>query len=76
LLTTRWIVEPPGSAVPRVGAVEITRPRASLRGRGYPTTKEALLGELHVGTVGMLAAAGFAEAGRPTIRRVVMRIDF
>ena len=44
---------------------------------GYPiTTKEAILGELHVGTAGMFAAAGFTELSRPTLRRVVMRIDF
>jgi hypothetical protein len=44
---------------------------------GYPmTTKEAILGELHVGTAGMFAAAGFIEVSRPTLRRVVMRIDF
>jgi hypothetical protein len=32
--------------------------------------------ELHVGTRSMFAAAGFAEVSRPTVRRVVMRIDF
>ena len=36
----------------------------------------ALLEELHVGTVGMFAAAGMAELSRPTPRRAVMRIDF
>jgi hypothetical protein len=40
------------------------------------TTTDALLSELHVGTQGMFAAAGFAEVSRPTVRRVVMRIDF
>lgn len=40
------------------------------------TTKEALLGELHVGTHGMFAVAGFAVVGRPGVRRAVMRIDF
>ncbi len=40
------------------------------------TTKEVLLGELHVGTQDMFAAAGFTEVSRPTLRRVVMRIDF
>ncbi len=37
------------------------------------TTNEALLGELHVGT---FAAGGFTEVSRPTVHRVVMRIDF
>lgn len=40
------------------------------------TTGEALLGEFHVGTHVMFAEAGFAEVGRPSIRRAVMRIDF
>jgi GNAT superfamily N-acetyltransferase len=44
---------------------------------GYPmTTKDALPGELHVGTEAMFAAAGFAEVSRPTVRRAVVRIDF
>ena len=38
--------------------------------------KDVLLGELHVGTQGIFAAAGFTEVSRPTLRRVVMRIDF
>jgi GNAT superfamily N-acetyltransferase len=57
-------------------AADFARRRGARAVEGYPTTtKEALLGELHVGTVGMFAAAGFAEVSRPTIRRVVMRID-
>lgn len=32
-------------------------------------------GELHVGQGSIFAAAGFAEVSRPTLRRVVMRID-
>jgi GNAT superfamily N-acetyltransferase len=44
---------------------------------GYPmTTKQVILVELHPGTIGMFAAAGFAEVSRPTLRRVVMRMDF
>jgi GNAT superfamily N-acetyltransferase len=58
-------------------AVDFARRRGARAVEGYPmTTKEAILGELHVGTVGMFAAAGFAEVSRPTLRRVVMRIDF
>jgi GNAT superfamily N-acetyltransferase len=57
--------------------VDFARERGARALEGYPTTtKEALLGELHVGTEGMFTAAGFAEVSRPTIRRVVMRIDF
>ena len=40
------------------------------------TRTDVLLGELHVGTHGTFAAAGFAEVSRPTLRRAVMRIDF
>ncbi len=44
---------------------------------GYPmTTKTALLGELHVGTRAMFAAAGLTEVSAPSSRRVVMRTDF
>lgn len=40
------------------------------------TTKDVISEELHVGTYGTVAAAGFAEVSRPTTRRAVMRIDF
>jgi GNAT superfamily N-acetyltransferase len=57
--------------------VDFARQRGARAVEGYPmTTKEAILGELHVGTAGMFAAAGFVEVGRPTLRRAVMRIDF
>jgi thiamine biosynthesis lipoprotein len=36
----------------------------------------ALAEAWRVGTRGAFAAAGFREIGRPTLRRVVMRIDF
>ena len=32
-------------------------------------------GELHVGSRSIFAAAGFPEVSRPTLRRVVMRIE-
>jgi Acetyltransferase (GNAT) family len=58
-------------------AVEFARQRGARALEGYPmTTKDALLAELHVGTHGAFAAAGFAGITRPTIRRAVMRIDF
>ena len=41
-----------------------------------PPGKDALLVEHHVGSRSIFAAAGFEEVGRPTLRRVVMRIDF
>ena len=56
--------------------VGFARQRGARALEGYPmTTTGAILGELHVGTAGMFAAAGFAEVSRPTLRRVVMRID-
>lgn len=43
---------------------------------GYPIATTAVISEeLHVGTVGMFARAGFREVARPTRRRVVMRVD-
>lgn len=57
--------------------IDFARERGARAVEGYPmTTKQVILGELHVGTVGMFAAAGFVEVSRPTLRRVVMRIDF
>jgi GNAT superfamily N-acetyltransferase len=44
---------------------------------GYPmVTKDVITEELHVGTEGAFAAAGFTEVSRPTKRRIVMRIEF
>lgn len=46
----------------------------------YPMTtppgKEITWGELHVGSRQVFADAGFTEVSRPSLRRVVMRIDF
>ena len=58
-------------------AVDFARERGARALEGYPmTTKNALLEELHVGTRGVFADAGFTEVSRPTPRRVVMRVDF
>jgi GNAT superfamily N-acetyltransferase len=58
-------------------AVDFARSRGARALEGYPiTTTDVILEELHVGTVGVFAAAGFTEVSRPTLRRVVMRIDF
>jgi hypothetical protein len=52
--------------------------RSSARGLPDDTQpgQEVTWGELHVGSRSIFAAAGFAEVSRPTLRRVVMRIDF
>ena len=59
-------------------AVDFARSNGARALEGYPmtSTTTALLEELHVGTVGMFAAAGLTELSRPTLRRAVMRIDF
>jgi GNAT superfamily N-acetyltransferase len=38
--------------------------------------KEITWGEMHVGARKVFAAAGFRQVSHPTVRRVVMRIDF
>jgi GNAT superfamily N-acetyltransferase len=58
-------------------AVEFARSRGARAIEAYPITKTNVIAEeLHVGTEGVFAAAGFTEVSRPTLRRVVMRIDF
>jgi GNAT superfamily N-acetyltransferase len=58
-------------------AIDFARERGARALEGYPMTrKDVLLGELHVGTEGTFATAGFTEVSRPTLRRVVTRIDF
>jgi len=61
-------------------AVDYARERGARALEGYPMltapAKGTLPGELHVGTRSVFADAGFTEVGRPSIRRVVMRIDF
>ena len=62
-------------------AVDFARQRGARALEGYPMITQpgqaiALPGELHVGSRSVFAAAGFAEVSHPTLRRVVMRIDF
>jgi GNAT superfamily N-acetyltransferase len=61
-------------------AVDFARERGARALEGYPMVtepgQEVTWGELHVGSRSIFAAAGFAEVSRPTLRRVVMRIDF
>ena len=58
-------------------AVGFARERGARALEAYPmTTKNAIAEELHVGTEGVFADAGFLAVNRPTVRRVVMRIDF
>ena len=61
-------------------AVDFARQRGARALEGYPMItqpgQEVTRGELHVGSRSIFAAAGFTEVNRPTLRRVVMRIDF
>jgi GNAT superfamily N-acetyltransferase len=58
-------------------AVDFARERGARAIEAYPmTTKNVISEELHVGTERTFADAGYREVSRPTLRRVVMRIDF
>jgi len=61
-------------------AVDFARRRGACALEGYPMLtergKEITWDELHVGSRSIFAAAGFTEVSHPTLRRVVMRIDF
>jgi GNAT superfamily N-acetyltransferase len=61
-------------------SVEFARERGARALEAYPMLtqpgEEITWGELHVGTRSIFAAAGFEEVHRPSLRRVVMRIDF
>ena len=58
-------------------AVDHARSRGARALEAYPiATTQVIAEELHVGTVATYAAAGLVEVSRPTLRRVVMRIDF
>jgi GNAT superfamily N-acetyltransferase len=60
--------------------VDFARRRGARALEAYPMIthpgKEITWGELHVGARQVFAEAGFAEVHHPTLRRVVMRIDF
>jgi GNAT superfamily N-acetyltransferase len=58
-------------------AVDFASERGARAIEGYPMiTTEVILEELHVGTEGIFADAGFTRVSHPTLRRVVMRNDF
>lgn len=60
-----------------LASVDFARERGARALEGYPiTTTDVILEELHVGTRAMYEGAGFIEVSSPTLRRVVMRIDF
>lgn len=60
--------------------VDFARSRGARAIEAYPMMtepgKEITWGELHVGSRSVFAAAGFRDVARPTLRRVVMRLDF
>jgi GNAT superfamily N-acetyltransferase len=61
-------------------AVDFAKQRGARALEGYPMIvrpdQEIAWGELYVGSRDVFAAAGFREITRPTVRRVVMRIEF
>jgi GNAT superfamily N-acetyltransferase len=61
-------------------AVDFARERGARALEAYPMItepgQEVTWGETHVGTRSIFEAAGFTEVSHPTLRRVVMRIDF
>jgi GNAT superfamily N-acetyltransferase len=61
-------------------AVDFARKRGARALEDYPMItqrgQEVMPVELHVGSRSVFADAGFAEVSHPTLRRVVMRIDF
>ena len=60
--------------------IDFARERGARALEAYPMItepgKEITWGELHVGARQVFEDAGFEEVSRPTVRRVVMRIDF
>lgn len=57
-------------------SVGFARARGARVLEAYPiNTTEVILEELHVGTVDTFLAAGFTEVHRPSLRRVVVRIE-
>jgi GNAT superfamily N-acetyltransferase len=60
--------------------VDFARQRGARALEGYPMItvpgQEITWGEVHVGSRSVFADAGFEEVSHPTLRRVVMRIDF
>lgn len=61
-------------------AVDFARQRGARALEGYPMVlppgKQAVWGEMFVGSRNVFVDAGFTEVSHPTLRRVVMRIDF
>jgi hypothetical protein len=60
--------------------IGFARERGARALEGYPMItppgKEITWGEVHFGARQVFEDAGFEEISRPTVRRVVMRIDF
>jgi hypothetical protein len=58
-------------------AVAFARDRGARAIEAYPIIPENVIAEeLHVGTPSVFADAGLVEVGRPTPRRLVMRLEF
>jgi GNAT superfamily N-acetyltransferase len=68
------------SGVLAAAAVDFARERGARALEAYAMItepgREITWGELHVGSVGIFADAGFVEVSRPSKRRVVLRVDY
>ncbi len=68
------------SRVLAAASVDFARERGARALEAYPMVikpgEEISWGELYVGARDSFVAAGFTEVSRPTVRRVVMRVDF
>jgi len=62
-----------------LATIDFARERGARALEAYPMItqpgKEITWGEVHVGTRQVFEEAGFEEVSRPTLRRVVMRVD-
>ena len=57
-------------------AVGFARNHGAAAVEAYPIAQSALTDEGHVGTSATFRAAGLRDVHQPSLRRVVMRIDF
>ena len=61
-------------------SIDFAKKRGARAVEGYPMItqpgKEIVWGELYVGSRSIFADAGYTEVSRPTLRRVVRRVDF
>ena len=70
------MVEAGGTAMPSVTILPANEPSAGAGSSRARLARDCCSKTLHVGSRSIFAAAGFSEVAHPTLRRVVMRIEF